>query len=181
MKPAPDLDHLAQQLSAVQRCAYFALMTARKVQWPLDVPTLDEHRLDVDWFEPLAALNDRFTKWQDVMGATMRHTADLLAEPTEPYLRVLVFFEKQGVIPSAEYWQGLRRMRNEAAHEYDLNPVGVVDHFNALNDQLPTLLTCTLRLASFCKSQLHCVSADIELQDRLQKLQAAVTQGMNVP
>lgn len=96
MKLAPGLDHLAQQLSAVQRCAYLAPMTAPNVQWPLDVPTLDEHRLNVDWFEPLAAFNERFTQWQDAMGATLRHTADLLAEPTEPYLRVLVFFEKQG-------------------------------------------------------------------------------------
>ncbi len=58
--------HLAELLEAIQRCVYF---------------------LDVVLFEAMAAINERFAKLQDTLGAAMRHACILSGEPADSFLK----------------------------------------------------------------------------------------------
>lgn len=166
---SPEHAYLAEQLTALERCAYFAVLVDGKVNWPLTVEALREHRLDGDWFEPLAALNERFAKLQDVLGSVMRHAAFMLAEPTPTFLHILVYFEKHQVIASVAQWHRVKKMRNQAAHDYDLDPVVTAAHFNQLHAELPELAQSAVRLVSFCQQWLDCHPLDPELHEMLER------------
>ena len=125
-------DHLAGLLEAIQRCVFFLEASSRKMAWPLTPDFLEEHKKDVELFESLAAINERFAKLQDTLGAAMRHTALLAGEPNDTFLKVLSFFEKVGVLESAMSWQLLRTTRNLAAHGYETEYAEIAAHFNAL-------------------------------------------------
>ncbi|TDO15317.1 hypothetical protein [Halomonas ventosae] len=90
--------HLAQLMEAIQRCAWFLHQSEAKIDWPIAPEWLAEHKKDVDLFETLAAINERFAKLQDSLASAMRHSALLAGESSDSFLKVLVFFEKQGVI-----------------------------------------------------------------------------------
>jgi hypothetical protein len=54
-------------------------------------------------FEAMAAINERFAKLQDTLGAAMRHACILAGEPVDCFLKVLSFFmKKSGVLESVE-------------------------------------------------------------------------------
>lgn len=97
-------------------------------------------------YEPLAAINERFAKLQDTMGAAMRHTLLLAGEPTESFIKVLAQFEKVGVVASIEDWQVLRQARNLAAHDYETDYYKVAEHFNTLHAIEPKLYQMADRL-----------------------------------
>jgi hypothetical protein len=65
--------HLADLLEAIQRCVYFLDASSRKLNWPLTAELLEAQKKDVVLFEAMAAINERFAKLQDTMGAAMRH------------------------------------------------------------------------------------------------------------
>jgi len=166
----PERQYLAEQLTAVERCAYFALLTRRRIDWPLAARTLQLRRLDAPWFEHLAALNERFAKLQDVLGAAMRHTAFLLAEPAPSFLHVLVFFEKHGVVVSTQQWLRIRKMRNDAAHDYDIDPQVTADHFNQIDADLPELAGMAQRLVGFCGQWLNIQPVDAQVHAAFEAL-----------
>ena len=87
--------------------------------WPLQGTHLLEHKKDNDLFESLAAINERFAKFQDTLGAAMRHSLVLSGDQADSFLKVLTIFEKSGVVESIEAWQLARAARNLAAHEYE--------------------------------------------------------------
>lgn len=92
--------HLAGLLEAIQRCAYFLDASERKLAWPLTLNALETHKKEIALFESLAAINERFAKLQDTLGAAMRHAALLAGESGETFLKVLAFYEKIGVLNS---------------------------------------------------------------------------------
>ncbi len=67
--------YLAQLLEAIQRCAWFLHRSDAKINWPIDPEWLSKHKKDVDLFETLAAINERFAKLQDSIASAMRHSA----------------------------------------------------------------------------------------------------------
>ena len=110
--------------------------------------------MDLGLFEPLAAINERFAKLQDLLGTTMRHLCELCGERTDTFLRVLAFCEKAGVIESSEAWHACRSLRNRAARDYGTDFELTAGHFNALLDQIPVLSGVTLALAAYAKQAL---------------------------
>lgn len=92
--------YLSSLLEAIQRCVYFLHASDSKIAWPLDADELATRKKDEQLFEHLSAINERFAKLQDTMGAAMRHAAMLMSEPTDSFLKVLAFYEKNGVIDS---------------------------------------------------------------------------------
>ena len=64
--------HLASLLEAMQRCVYFLNASDSAVDWPLTGAQLQIQKKNVDIFESLAAINERFAKLQDTLGAAMR-------------------------------------------------------------------------------------------------------------
>ncbi|MCH8553462.1 MAG: hypothetical protein LAT62_16110, partial [Natronospirillum sp.] len=82
---------------------------------------------------------------------SMRHAALLLGEATDPFLKVLAFYEKHGVLDSVEAWQECRMVRNMAAHDYETEYELIAEHFNLVHSLIPMLLSVSkgiLRLIS---------------------------------
>lgn len=146
--------HLAKLLEAIQRCAWFLHQSEAKIDWPIDAEWLAKQKKDVDLFETLAAVNERFAKLQDTLASTMRHSALLAAEPSDSFLKVLAFFEKQGVIESISDWQRCRAVRNIAAHDYSTNYAEIAEHFNLLHELSSVLLVTSRHLIAWCAEQL---------------------------
>jgi len=92
--------HLSQLLEAIQRCAYFLAAASRQLPWPLQGEELHTRKKEEALFQALSAFNERFAKLQDTLGAAMRHASLLRGERNDDFLKVLAYYEKQGVIDS---------------------------------------------------------------------------------
>lgn len=86
--------YLSSLLEAIQRCVYFLHASDSKIIWLLNASELASRKKDEQLFESLSAINERFAKLQDTLGAAMRHGAMLMSEPTDSFLKVLAFYEK---------------------------------------------------------------------------------------
>ncbi len=146
--------HLAGLIEAIQRCVYFLDASDRKHAWPLAAENLARNNKDVALFESLAAINERFAKLQDTLGAAMRHGALLAGEPSDTFLKVLAFYEKIGVLDSVAAWQLCRTTRNLAAHDYETDYAGIADHFNSLHTLIPDLYGSGGLFLVFCQEAL---------------------------
>ena len=156
---ATQKQHLSSLLEAVQRCVFFLDASVQKLTWPLKSDDLGARKQDVDLFEILAAINERFSKLQDTLGAAMRHAALLSGEPADVFLKVLAFYEKIGVIVSAEQWQLYRTVRNLAAHDYETDYAVIAEHFNTIHALLPLLYRDAGYFSEYCAKTLG-VSAE---------------------
>ncbi len=156
---AAERDHLANLLEAVQRCAYFLHATSQRLPWPLDAGVLRLRQKDNGLFEVLSAFNERFAKLQDTLGASMRHAAMLMSEPSTPFLRVLSLFAKSGVIDSVEGWQLCRAARNLAAHDYETDYVRIAEHFNEFHGLQGVLISAAGRMLDLCAQALQITPA----------------------
>ena len=148
-------EHLIRLLEAVQRCVFFLDASACKITWPLTENFLSSQRTNVELFETLSSVNERFSKLQDSLGAAMRHGAILSGESADVFLKVLSFYEKIGVIESMDSWQLCRTSRNLAAHEYGIVYSEIADHFNTLHELRPTLYAIAGRFCDYCESALN--------------------------
>ena len=146
--------HLAGLIEAIQRCVYFLDSSARDVPWPLSGEHLDTHKKDNALFEALAAVNERFAKLQDTLGAAMRHSLILSGEQADSFIKVLALFEKQGVVSSIEAWQLARTARNLAAHDYETDYHRVAEHFNTLHSLMPEQMAMAARFVAYSADKL---------------------------
>ncbi len=151
----PAKQHLADLLDAIHRCVYFLEAADISVMWPLEANHLAAHKKDTALFGSLAALNERFAKLQDTLGAAMRHAMPLLGEDSDTFIRVLAYYEKVSVIDSTSEWQTGRTARNLAAHAYELDYAMIADHFNTLHSLRPYLYRAASRFQEHCKSHLE--------------------------
>lgn len=157
--------HLAGLLEAIQRCVYFLEASDQKHQWPLEAEDLAKHKKDVARFESLAAINERFAKLQDTLGAAMRHAALLAGEPQDAFLKTLAFYEKMGVLDSIAAWQICRTTHNLAAHDYETDYAGIAEHFNALHILLPKLYGNASRFLDYCQENLGILPVNGDFAD----------------
>ena len=146
--------HLAALLEAIQRCVYFLDASGRKLTWPLSAEFLEKQKKDVALFESMAAINERFAKLQDTLGAAMRHANLLAGESGDTFLKVLGFYEKAGVLESVASWQLCRTTRNLAAHDYETEYAEIADHFNSLHALTPSLYGDASRFINYCQAAL---------------------------
>ncbi len=154
----PTLDaergHLSSLLEAIQRCVYFLHASDQRHDWPLSGERLSERKKDVELYESLAAINERFAKLQDTLGAAMRHAAFLAGESADTFLKVLSFYEKAGVLESVSSWQLCRTTRNLAAHDYEIDYEEIAGHFNSLHTLIPQLFGDAARFLDYCRDAL---------------------------
>ncbi|QTF93004.1 hypothetical protein [Halomonas sp. BM-2019] len=162
--------HLARLLEAIQRCAWFLHESEAKIDWPIEAGWLGKHKKDVELFETLAAINERFAKLQDTLASAMRHSALLMGEPTDSFLKVLAFFEKQGVIDTMGDWQRCRTVRNMAAHDYATDYGEIAEHFNLLHQLSDMLYRCARRLLELCDTLLDIRPASDDFTEEFNRL-----------
>lgn len=146
--------HLSNLLEAVQRCVFFLEASSQKLPWPLQAKEIEGRKRDVDLFESLSAINERFAKLQDTLGSSMRHAALLAGEPVDSFLKVLSFYEKSNVIESVAVWQLYRATRKLAAHDYETDYTEIAEHFNSLHGLLPALYGDAARFVQYCDEAL---------------------------
>lgn len=151
--------HLANLLEAIQRCVYFLNASTLDVAWPLTGQTLTARKKDNRLFESLAAINERFAKLQDTLGAAMRHSLLLSGEQADSFIKVLTIFEKNRVVDSVEDWQVARAARNLAAHDYETSYEEVAEHFNTLRNLERGLYGVARRFVTYCETELNVVPA----------------------
>lgn len=157
--------HLSGLLVAIQRCVYFLNASDQRLPWPLAAAHLEKHKKDVALFESLAAINERFAKLQDTLGAAMRHAALLAGESGETFLKVLSFYEKVGVLKSVASWQLCRTTRNLAAHDYETDYAEIAGHFNSLHGLISHLYEDAARFLLYCQDTLGVAPACLDFAD----------------
>ena len=168
--------YLAELLEAIQRSAFFLHASEEKILWPLQGAFLSGQKKNTDLFETLAAINERFAKLQDSLAAAMRHSALLMSEPTDSFLKVLSFFEKHQVIDSIADWQRSRAARNLAAHDYEIDYAAIAEHFNHLHELSPMLYTTAGRLLNQCNQVLGIVPASDDFSAEFARIAIVVRQ-----
>lgn len=146
--------HLSSLIEVIQRCVFFLDAAGREIEWPLTGDMLAARKKDRALFGALAAINERFGKLQDILGAAMRHSMILASEPAETFLKVIVFHEKISVLESAEKWQLCRSARNLAAHRYETDYDALAEHFNILHELEAVLYRTAFRFVAYCREQL---------------------------
>jgi hypothetical protein len=152
--------HLADLLEACQRCAWYLQASAASIRWPLSGKELAERSKDVEFYERLAAINERFGKLQDLLSTTMRHLCVLSGENNDSFLRVASFCSKVGILESLETWQACRSLRNRAAHAYGIDYTETAGHFNAMHAQIPFLTGSVVRLSDYIRRTLTIEAVD---------------------
>lgn len=152
--------HLADLLEACQRCAWYLQASAAGIRWPLSGKELAERSKDVEFYERLAAINERFGKLQDLLSTTMRHLCVLSGENNDSFLRVASFCSKVGILESLETWQACRSLRNRAAHAYGIDYTETAGHFNAMHAQIPFLTGSVVRLSEYIRRTLTIEAVD---------------------
>lgn len=165
--------HLSNLLEAIQRCVFFLHESESKVAWPLAGEHLTARKKDVALFESLAAINERFAKLQDTLAAAMRHSALLMGEPTDSFLKVLALFEKFGVVASTADWQRGRAARNLAAHDYETDYEDVAEHFNTVHSLTPVLYATARRLIDTCGDALQIAPATADFTSEFARITAS--------
>lgn len=152
--------HLADLLEACQRCAWYLQESAASIRWPLRGKELADRSKDVEFYERLAAINERFGKLQDLLSTTMRHLCVLSGENNDSFLRVASFCSKVGILESLETWQACRSLRNRAAHAYGMDYTETAGRFNAMHAQIPFLTGSVVRLSEYIRRTLTIEAAD---------------------
>jgi hypothetical protein len=165
--------YLAQLLEAIQRCAWFLHRSEAKIDWAIDPEWLAEHKKDVDLFETLAAINERFAKLQDSLASAMRHSALLAGESSDSFLKVLAFFEKQGIIDTTSDWQRCRAVRNMAAHDHATHYAEIAEHFNLLHELSDVLFHAARRLIAWSDDQLGIMPASQDFSSEFERIFAS--------
>ena len=152
--------HLADLLEAGQRCAWYLQAGAAKVRWPVTGAELAQRSRDLEFYERLAAIHERFGKLQDLLATTMRHLCELSGENTESFLRVASFCHKAGILSSLEDWQTCRSLRNRAAHAYGTDYTETAGHFNAMRAQIGFLTLAVIGVSAYVRENLQIQAAD---------------------
>src|SRR3989344_5267439 len=141
----------ADRLGAIRKLADRLAWSNKRVGFPLDGATL--RAMDEARAESLSAFIERFSKLQDLLGATFREVASLSGQPAEDYNLVLSTMEKAG-IANADEWRELRALRNEVAHEYSLDVGRQAGLFNSLGEASGEILSTAQRLGRYCAERL---------------------------
>lgn len=170
----PQRQHLAGLLEAIQRCVFFLESSDSSIEWPLTAECLAARKKDNNLFEALAAINERFSKLQDTLGAAMRHSLILSGEQADSFIKVLAIFEKFQIITSIDEWQIVRTARNLAAHDYETDYEIVAEHFNTLHDLKQTLYGVAIRFVAYCEEQLSVAPLTNDFSDEFRLIACQV-------
>lgn len=130
------------------------------MRWPVTGAELAQRSRDLEFYERLAAIHERFRKLQDLLATTMRHLCDLSGENTESFLRVASFCHKAGILSSLEDWQTCRSLRNRAAHVYGTNYTETAGQFNAMRAQIGFLTDTVIGVSAYVRENLQIQAAD---------------------
>ena len=127
--------HFLQALDKKRQAVIFIVegfgFTVNRIDWENLESGLTKR--DPDLMERLSALNDRFAKLQDLTGGLMKHWMLANGLTADDFRLVISTMEKHRLIDSADVWRAIRLMRNDAAHEYDIDVAFQKNYFNEVH------------------------------------------------
>lgn len=149
----------------VERIAFLARVVARErahleitdrrlFAQPFTVARAEALSEDVDDAERTEAFVSRFSRMQDTVGdklLALYMTA--LGEASGPAVDRLDGAERLGVIPSAEDWFVMRRLRNRMVHEYIEDPQVLADALQQGHRFVPVLFAAADRILEDLKTR----------------------------
>ncbi|MCS6786859.1 MAG: hypothetical protein NZ524_07505 [Thiobacillaceae bacterium] len=141
---------LARKLAAIDRLRELLHYSRNRLPYPLS--SID--RLPPEPLESVSALIERFGKLQDLLGHAMREVVLLSGEPATDMNDVLSRMEKLGVLDSADDWRALRALRNQAAHDDDLDDGAKTAFVNTLAAKAEMLTQTAARLTDYAYAKL---------------------------
>jgi hypothetical protein len=104
---------------------------------------------DVDFSERLDAFVARFGRLQDLLDDKLLPAwLKAMQEPPAPVLDNLNKAEKFGLLPNADQWLALRRLRNQLVHEYLQNEDELFSALQAAKQGVPLLSQVAHTLAT---------------------------------
>lgn len=87
----------------------------------------------------LSAFKADFSELQDHLGSAMKLIALIEEENTQQFTYVLNYMEQLGLLPDMDSWMDVRRLRNQAAHDYSASDEEKKQHFQNLLGQVALL------------------------------------------
>ena len=122
----------ARHLAGTTERLFTTTFTAARVEALEEDPELAE-RVD--------AFASRFGRLQDTLGdKLLKVMLDALGETTSAMIDNLDRAERLGLIPSADQWMEIRRLRNQMVHEYVEDPLVFANALAAAHQFVPVLL-----------------------------------------
>lgn len=131
-------DKEARHLAFTDTRLFAQPFTPRQAEGLADTPDLAE-RVD--------AFVSRYGRLQDTLGDKLLPVLlDSLGEKTGAVIDNLDRAERLGLIPSAEQWLEMRKLRNQMVHEYVEDPVLLADAMQTAHEYVPVLIEVSDRL-----------------------------------
>ena len=108
--------------------------------------------LNPEQHESLAAFRVRFSEFQEHLGKAMRSVAVEEEQEVDRFGTVLAFMERLKIIDSVDQWKLIRELRNAVNHEYEDDGARLVEIFDLMIAQVPSLIKFLTRLQAYCAS-----------------------------
>lgn len=99
----------------------------------------------------------RFSKLQDTISQRLfRFLMEILGEDIDgmSFIDILNKLEKLEVIPSAEKWLELRKIRNLVTHEYEINLEEIIEEMRIFKDAVEYLLDVYQKIKKYTISRI---------------------------
>ncbi len=109
---------------------------------------------DPEVLEKYEALTSRFARLQDLLEKPFRTVAllEIVEDKTKRFPDLLNYMEKLQIIPSAEEWLVMRRLRNIIAHEYWEDEQELIELLDSIYEKCGTLLLVVKNLVTYGES-----------------------------
>jgi hypothetical protein len=136
-------------LSRVSRkeARHLSATTERLFSDPFTAERAATLETDPDLAERVDAFVSRFGRLQDTLGDKLLPALlAALGEPVAAAIDNLDRAERLGLIPSADQWMQMRKLRNQMIHEYVEDPLVLADAIESAGRQVPVLLDVAARL-----------------------------------
>jgi hypothetical protein len=100
-----------------------------------------------DLAERVDAFVSRFGRLQDTLGDKLLPVLlSALGEKVSAVIDNLDRAERLGLIPSAEQWMEIRKLRNQMVHDYVEDPIVLADALETAHDFVPMLMDAASRM-----------------------------------
>lgn len=142
MKPEPKLLERLRFLARVVRreVEHLTATDARLFAGPFTVERAQNLESDIDEAERVEAFVSRFGRLQDTLGDKLLPVyLEAVGEQPRAALDNLDRAEKLSLIPSADDWLTLRKLRNQMVHEYIEDPHVLAGALQAGHEHVPSL------------------------------------------
>ena len=132
---------------ADKEARHLTLTTGRLFSSPFTPARVAELEQAPDLAERVDAFVSRFGRLQDTLGDKLLPILlKALGEKTGAVIDNLDRAERLGLIPSAEQWMEMRKLRNQMVHEYVEDPVVLADALETAHGLVPVLTEVAGRL-----------------------------------